>query len=171
MKRRTRLIIVACLLGMPVLWFVGVQGLVFFEECPSCYYNKRVTRICVLGFPVYCVEQEQRTVAQLVAADLGAPCPHVGYKRLFLQRRWGLCFCAYPCRRDPLTVGGTPTYPYTEQVRKRVKSAAQENPRLGEEFLQKVIREHNWEYWYSFRDRMWVDEAVDTAGNEGQTSD
>lgn len=156
MKRRRMAVTLALLLGIPAFWFLGVDASSFHEECPDCGYDKQVLQIRLFTLPLYSVPDEQQSLVQRVAADLGAPCLHPRYRRLHLQRRWGLCICACPCINGTFRVCGTPTHPYTEQVRARLKAASRDNPSLGKEFLEKVVRRHDWEYWHRFCDQMWA---------------
>jgi len=169
MKRRKITIVATCFLGIGVFWFLGVDASVFFEVCPDCGYTKQVAKARILSVSVWeWASDEEETLVQKVAADLGAPCLHPRYQRLHLQRRWGLLICTWPCRDDLLRVSGEPTHRYTEEVRERLRAAARENPSLGEEFLEEVVRKHNWEYWHSFLDRMWAGVKADEGGAENE---
>ncbi|MCE9529325.1 MAG: hypothetical protein K8R36_25025 [Planctomycetales bacterium] len=43
---------------------------------------------------------------------------------------------------------------YDEAMSARVKSLAKENPKLAEEFHQRVLIQHDYEYWHAFAGRM-----------------
>lgn len=92
---------------------------------------------------------------ELVCADLGVPCTHPNKTRWHKHRWWGLCICAYPCHNGIIGLAGDAN-DYDEAMSARVKSLAKENPKLAEEFHQRVLIQHDYEYWHAFARRMKV---------------
>ena len=90
---------------------------------------------------------------ELVCADLGIPCTHPNLIRRHKQRRWGLCICWCPCHNGIDGLAGDAD-DYDQAMSARVKTLAKDDPKLGEEIRQRVLVEHDYEYWHAFAERM-----------------
>jgi len=139
-------------IALAALWFLGVDKSWFWEECNDCAYQCDVIQYRFFSIPLHERKTERRTPIELVARDLGAPCPHSDLHRGHKHRWWGLCFCAWPCINGITGLSGPPWY--DEQLSARVKAAAAENPTLGEEFRRRVVYGHDWNYFKRFRDEL-----------------
>ncbi len=93
---------------------------------------------------------EYPTSFQLIASDLGKPCPHNNYSRVHTYRWWGLTCFVYP--RLHIATGLGDAAWYTEDIALKVRKMSAENPKLKDEFFQKVIlvKKKNTEYTHDF---------------------
>jgi len=153
--KRNKLIIVAFIVaGFVVIWFVAIDWSYFEEGCGNCLYHKSVYQYRVLGIPIHEKTTEYHSVIELVAQDLGVPCQHRGYYRTHRQRWWGLCYCRRPCIMGTTHIASDQEFWYTAEIKKTAKAMISENPAVGEEYRQRVVIEHDWEYWRNFVKRL-----------------
>lgn len=138
MNRRRILIIFASLLSGTSLWFLAVDSSWFVESCIWCGMSRDELQYRVFTIPVHGEVFEFRTIPQLVAEDLGAPCPH-HIRRWHKHRWWGLCYCARPCIDGIYRLVGDEWY--GEKHSRFVKELAENNPSLRKEFQRALLSE------------------------------
>lgn len=124
-------------------------------------YRRSVVQYRVLGLPIYETAEEDHSLLDLIARDLGAPCPHPRYGRLHQYRWWGLCYLTLPIGEAIETsVSGPRKWTYDEQKKRKVRKMAEDDPALGKEFRQRVIFDNDWEYLHEFIDILFRNEDV-----------
>ncbi|MHC4501391.1 MAG: hypothetical protein ACYS21_20060 [Planctomycetota bacterium] len=148
MKLRRAIICMIVPIALAALWFLGVDKSWFVEECHDCRYQCDVIQYRLFSLPLHERKTEHHPPIELVARDLGAPCPHQHFHRWHKHRCWGLCCCAWP-RIDGITrLSGGPWY--DRQLSAKVKAAAAADPTLAEDFRRRVVYGHDWNYWRRF---------------------
>jgi hypothetical protein len=135
------------------IWFLGVDGSLFVEECPDCMYGRDVFQIRVFTIPIYQHADVYNSLLQQIAADLDVPCSHSHLNRWHKHRYWGLLICAYPCINGTERLVGGDEW-YDEKARAVVKDLAKANPSLKDEFADKVLKGHDWSYYSAFCERV-----------------
>ena len=151
MKQRKILMFVIACVSLIGLWFLGVDKSVFLEECSDCLYQKDIIQYRIFTIPVHQKEIEHHSFLELTALALEAPCPHRNLQRWHRHRRWGLCFCAYPCINGIQGLDTDLESWYTEDLITKLKSKLAEDPTLGKEFRQRVLYDHDNRYLEDFK--------------------
>lgn len=136
-----------------IAWHLLIDLSWFVEECPDCGSDWDSIEYRVVNFPVSKYRRANTMMLEVVCTDLGIPCTHPNLIRWHRQRRWGLWICACPCRNGIDGLAGDAD-DYTPAMSARVKAMAKENPKLGEEFRQRVLVRHDYDYWHAFAERM-----------------
>lgn len=90
---------------------------------------------------------------ELVCADLGAPCLHPNLTRRHKHRWWGLLICYCPCHNGIDGLAGDAD-DYDQAMSLLIKSMARNDPKLGKEFHQTVLVEHDYDYYHAFMARI-----------------
>lgn len=152
-KRRMILVGLGIVVASTVAWFCFIDLSWFVESCPDCGSGWDSIQYRVLQIPISERRRSNTMMLELVCADLGVPCTHPNQTRRHKHRWWGLCICAFPCHNGIDGVAGD-AIRYDEATSIRVKSLAKDNPKLGEEFHQRVLIQHDYEYWHAFAERM-----------------
>ena len=152
-KRRLILTTFAGIVGLIVAWFLIVDWSWFIETCPDCNSQWSRTYYRVFGVPITERTDSNTMMLELVSEDLGVPCAHSNLIRRHKHRRWGLCICAFPCRNGIDGLAGD-SADYNQAMSARVQALAKENPKLGPEFHQRVLVEHDYVYWHEFLDQV-----------------
>jgi hypothetical protein len=158
MRKRPLIIGAFSLVALAAAWFLAVDWSWFVEECPDCGYGADVSEYRFLGIPLSETRRSCPTVIQRVSADLGVPCSHPGLRRWHKHRWWGLCICGAPCINGIYRIVGDDSW-YDDAVRARVRAMSAESPSLGEEFWERVIRGHDWDYLLEFVGKLQEPEA------------
>lgn len=150
MRYKRTIRIASLMLIFLVLWFVGVDKSWFVEDCSDCLYGREILQYRVFTMSIYETVYEYPTSFQLIANDLGKPCPHNNYSRYHKYRWWGLTSFAYPRLPGTTRLGNAAWY--TEDIALKVRKMSAENPKLKDEFFQKVIlaKKKNTEYTHDF---------------------
>jgi hypothetical protein len=134
-------------------WFLAIDFSWFVERCPDCLCDRSAIEWRVLGFPVRKSLVAEPNLIEQVAADLGVTCSHPSLERWHKHRWWGLCICAYPCHNGITGLTGDPSW-YDSQLSLKVRELVAAEPGLPQEFRQRVLIDHDREYWLAFRDRL-----------------
>ncbi len=155
-KRRRKVISIVLAGGAVVaLWCLLVHRCMGVLGCEACGYNAIYTDIRIAGYTVHRGVQVRRITLQArIAEDLGAPCEHPDLREYPVhQRYWGLCICF---DRRPFAMEMNLDYQevYTEQFRDQIRRLVRRQPGLAEEFRQRVLYEHEWQYFRAFRERI-----------------
>ena len=129
-------------------WFLGVDRSWFVEECPTCGYGRDVLQYRVFTIPIYEQASSEPTLLQAVAKDLGVPCPHTGLTRWHKHRYWGLGYCVFPCINGTYRIGRDFSW-YDDRATAELKKLVKANPRLPEEFAERVLKNRDWNFWSS----------------------
>lgn len=158
MKRRLYLRYLA-VIGLIAFWFLGVDSTFSVEDCPHCHLDKDVMRYRILTIPIHERVQVDESLIHLVSVDLGVECRHPQLTSSTKYRWWGLYFCARPCFRGLYGIVVPPDYTQACQVRLKAMVAA--NPSLPAEFQQRVLKEHDREYWHAMVAKLRADEVDD----------
>jgi hypothetical protein len=153
-KMKRRLIIIASsTLFVLAFWFLAVDLSWFVEDCPACGYGRDILQYRVFGIPIHEQSRESITLLQRVAADIGAECSHPNLERWHKYRFWGLCIPAWPCINGTYRLTGDYSW-YDDEARSIVKEMGRATPSLRNEFADRVLKDHDWEYWKDFVKRL-----------------
>jgi hypothetical protein len=147
-KRRILFSTVGIVIGLIVAWFSLVDLSWFVESCPDCGSDWDSIQYRFFQIPISERRHSNTMMLELVCADLGVPCTHPNLIRRHKQRRWGLCICWCPCHNGIDGLAGDAD-DYDQTTSARVRAMAKENPKLGEEFRQRVLVEHDYDYWHA----------------------
>ena len=126
------------------LWFFCFDRSIFLEGCEDCLFRKEIIQYRIFSIPIHEKVLDHHSAIELMAIDLGYPCPHRDYQKTHLQRYWGGCICMYPCISGTFLFTGPSRY--NDDIARRLKALSIVKPDLGKDFKQKVIFEHNIEY-------------------------
>ncbi len=127
-------------------WFLAVDFSWFEENCPACLESRTVLqyRVCV------CTVREETQVLpsdiQRASVDLGVPCSHPAVERWHKHRWWGLVVCRCPCINGTFGLVGDPNW-YDRNLAAKVKSLRASRPEISKEFRQRVLINHDHEFW------------------------
>jgi hypothetical protein len=167
MGKKHLTISVVAFMAICATWFLALDKSHFTEGCDDCYYQKDIIQYRIFSVPFHETTTEQHAPVELVARDLGKPCPHHSFYSLHKRRLWGLCFCARPCISGIFSMSSDKKPWYQEEIRMKVQQVASVYPKSGEEFLERVIYEHDWNYWKRFREELLDDnlEPIALSGN------
>jgi hypothetical protein len=146
MKLRRVIIGLAMVVSAVGAWFLCVDWSWFEEACPHCGYGRSIAQRRILGIVIHERAFEYPTVMQRVAADLGVPCEHPELHRWHKHRWWGLCYCAAPCINGVYRITGDDSW-YDAAALEKLQELAKANPEFRRDFFQRVIREHDRDYW------------------------
>jgi hypothetical protein len=168
MKKKT--VVWVHVVGISLLfWFLGVDSFWFNERCGNCHYERDAVQYRVFGAVIYERSQDHHAIMELVARDLGAVCLHqdIDLNRIKMYRFRGLCIHDGPIIHRTWRLSGGESW-YTEELAAKVRILARDNPELGEEFRNRVVYGHDWNYWGRFirelRDDK-IEQVVLTAGS------
>jgi len=152
-RGRAVLTVLAIAVGGVGLWFGAVDFSWFVERCEDCRRTREVFQYRVFGWPFYSWDRCTETFLQVAAADLDVPCLHQSSFRWHKHRYWGLCVCARPCINGIfLMTGGEENWPVLlDELRQR----ADEEPSLREELHQRVLVEHDIDYYRALLDDLY----------------
>lgn len=145
--RRTLIFGSVAVIGLLVFWFLAVDWVMTVENCPECVYGRDVMQYRVFGFVIHERICEDPSLIEMVASDMGLKCQHPRMESWRKHRWWGLCICASPCINGMHRLGGD--IDYSDAARDHVKKMVNEMPSLRAEFQQRVLVEHDWDYWRS----------------------
>ena len=148
MTRRRILWAGLLVLGVSTLWFLGVDRSWYVERCEDCGSEVDILQYRVFSVPISETRIKDTCIKEMIADDLGVPCPHKSIHRWHKERWWGLCFCAMPCHQGMLRMGMGPDE--QARVRAQAKQLAARDPELAEQFRRRVLIEHDQQYWRRF---------------------
>ena len=152
MKRKITIVLLS-LIFIVAFWFLGVDCSWFVEECPDCLFGRDIIQYRVLTIPIYQRTEDSETLLSKIAADVGAECKHPKLTRWHKHRYWGLIFCAWPCINGIYRMSDSHPW-YDDKARTIVKDMVKTNPSLRDEIAERVLKNHDWEYWKVFLDRV-----------------
>ena len=135
---------VAMIVGVAI-WFGGVDWSWFVVDCPDCFYSEDVFQYRVFGIACHEEVRPSHTIPEMIARDLGAPCPHRNITMWHKHRRWGLWHCAAPCINGVYRIHVDLTW-YDQNKMGKVKSFALKNPESGGKFRQRALYDHDYEF-------------------------
>ena len=150
--RRARLL-VRVLIGaaaVALLWMAAVDWYWVGEICQDCRRARSFIQIRVYTIPVYEETIREYDTIERVAKDLGLTCLHVHSSRTGLWRRWGLVyplllpFCGTRSQLEQHTDW------YDDAAAEIVRAKGQASPRIVDEFRQRVLVDHDWQYAETF---------------------
>jgi len=152
MKRR-RFLIVTIVGLLAIIWFAAVDWSWFIHQCDDCLYEADVFQVRLLTLPVYERSRPRHSAIELASIDLGIPCEHRGLRSWHKHKWWGLTFCACPCINGITSMMGDDAW-YNANVAAKVKALGTRDTGLGSEFRQRVLVDHDWEYWRRFAETL-----------------
>jgi hypothetical protein len=152
MKRKLTIVLLSPVVLL-AFWFLGVDGSWFVEDCPDCLYGRDIYQIRVFTIPIYQRTEVYNSVLQKIATDIGAPCTHPKLERWHKHRYWGLLICACPCINGIYRLSGGDEW-YDNKAKLIVEEMVRTNPSLRSEFAERVLKNHDWEYYRAFCDRV-----------------
>jgi hypothetical protein len=138
-------------------WFLLVHRLLEGHECNVCHRYIIQERIEVIRIRVAFHELcNDPTLITLMASDLGFPCNHPDSSDWEpWEDYWGAYYCVHPFRGTAhLSVGSQWEQWYRDVVRPRLFAAQHDNPKLAEEFRQRVMLDRDRKYWTHFTDEI-----------------
>lgn len=153
MKKTKIFKILLVLLLVTILWFLAVDASLFIETCKDCFFYREDLQYRLFTFPIFKKEFVQLSSILMVSRDLGVVCEHPNLDRWHKTRVWGLIFCGFPCIKGITFLAWDPNS-YDERVTNRLKSLAESNPQLPQEFQQRVLKKHDMEYWRCLRKKV-----------------
>lgn len=148
--RRLRVAAIGALLI--VCWFATISWTWTRTKCDDCGYSVDSTAYRIIGIPLLAGEIQHATDVQLLAADLGAPCPHINQSERFLQRWWGLAICKCPCTNGISGVAREGWY--AENLARAARRRGSADPRIAQEFYDRVIVGHDRRYLMRVRSEL-----------------
>lgn len=134
--------ITMALVALPLLWFAGVDWTWTQVHCNSCLLHRDILRYRILGC---CVHEEVRDLKSWLgkaADDLGVPCTHPDTWTWYKHRFWGLVICGLPCENGTCCLSDNLDW-YDEKTSQVVKSWADTDPTIAEEFVQHGLNERD----------------------------
>ena len=146
------------LAGLSLFWFLAVDKSWFVVTCKECFYNRDVIQYRIFTFPVHSKVREHNSTITFVAEELGVSCSHENLERRLKYRWWGLLFC-YPRHSGTTGTGGLEDS-YKKQIRTNLKELIDIDPNLPETFKQRVLIEHDLEYWKKLSEKLWSQEEL-----------
>ena len=154
-------------MALCAIWFLALDKSYFMESCDDCYYQKDILQYRIFSVPFNETTTERHAPIELIARDLDKPCPHHSFYRLHKKRFWGLYLCTHPCISGIFALSSHEKPWYQEEIRTKVQQVASVYPKSGEEFLERVIYEHDWNYWNRFKEELLDDnlEPIALSGN------
>jgi hypothetical protein len=150
MKKPKIIKLISFVLGLSLLWILGVDRSWFVKSCDDCFWSKDVFQYRLFGISILEREIEHISPISYVANNLGVPCKHQHLQNWHKQRRWGLLFCCYPNMRGTTRLIWNKDI-YNEGTREKLRLLLKSNPTLPEQFQQRVLFEHDLKYWERFR--------------------
>ncbi len=165
MRMRRPIIVGAFVLTAVAGWFLCVDWSWFRDECPDCGYNQCVGQYRLLGIPVHERRLPWETAVQRTASALGVPCQHPELSRWHKHRWWGLCYCAAPCINGLFDIRDDHSE-FDELAARRAPGLLEKNPNLGREFHQRVLRDHDWNYWREVAKQIHATDTSDSDSND-----
>ena len=157
--KRKKLIRVACVLSLGVIWFVTVDWSWFVHDCPDCGHGQDITQYRFLTIPFHERVYEFPSVAQQVATDLGVPCEHPNMESWHKHRRWGLIYCKSPCINGIYRLTGNETW-YDHNASVKVVALAEREPALKAEFADRVFENGDYDFLSVVLDRAGVQHPI-----------
>lgn len=127
-------------------WFLAVDFSWFEESCPACLESRTVLQYRVCSCTVREETQVRSSVIQRASVDLGVPCSHPAVERWHKHRWWGLVVCRCPCINGTVGLVGDSTW-YDQNLAAKIKSLRVTRPELSREFRQRVLVDHDREFW------------------------
>lgn len=152
MKQRQLVIGLLVVLVLSI-WFLAVDRSWFVEKCPACGYRRDVIQVRVFSLPIHQQTDDLVTLLQKIAVDVGVECEHRNRTRFHKHRYWGLWICAYPCINGTDGIVADISW-YDEVAAAKVREMVRINPSLRDEFAERVLKNHDWEFWRSFVERV-----------------
>jgi len=144
-----------------LLWFMGVDRSWFVETCDDCLWSRDIIEYRLFTVPISERVIEHSSAISAVARELGVPCQHQDIHRWHKQRWWGLLVCCCPCKSG-ITGLSSDEKPYGKRSSAKIELLVNSNPTLPQEFHQRVLVEHDMEYWHKFRGQLLSDVPADT---------
>jgi hypothetical protein len=143
-------ILIFSFFGLLLVWFLLVDKSWFVESCPDCLWSSNIIQYRFCTFVIREHATEEYSMISAVADELGVPCSHSKVERWHKQKWWGLAFCCCPCKSG---ISGLMSdgYRISESIHSKIKSLIDANPNLPNEFKQKVLIDHDMEYWKQFK--------------------
>jgi hypothetical protein len=157
MKKTRACKILLFLLLVAICWFLAVDASLFIETCRDCFFYREDLQFRLFTFPIFKKEFVQLSSILMVARDLGVACEHPNLKRWHKTRVWGLIFRGFPCINGTTFLAWDPKS-YDERVADRLKYLVESDPQLPQEFQQRVLIEHDIEYWHRLRENLLFNE-------------
>jgi hypothetical protein len=146
MNRKRALFAAAVAAAAIAGWFLAVDFSWFEEICPACLESRTVLQYRVCGRAVHEDLQVRPSVIQRASVDLGVPCSHPAVERWHKHRWWGLVVCRCPCINGTVGLVGDPTW-YDRNAASKLKALRVVRPELSAEFQQRVLVDHDREFW------------------------
>jgi hypothetical protein len=142
-------------LGIGLVWFLGLDKSFFVETCNDCFSSWDIQQYRLFTIPLSEKVNEHKSLISCVAIDLGVPCQHRHLDRLHKQRWCGLLFCYLPCKSGIVRLSWDEKL-YEQKNSDKIKALVSSNPRLPAEFYQRVLVEHDLEYWKQLQNELFL---------------
>jgi hypothetical protein len=120
--------------------------------CDDCGAFANVLAYHVAGLTVATKTLERKTPVQRLAEDLGKPCQHANSRQYLKHRLWGLMWCACPCINGIDCIIGEDWY--DTRMSETVRSLRESNPRLADQFYERVVVGHDQRFLARFRESL-----------------
>ena len=160
MKKPKIVKLICILLALIILWVLAVDMSWFVEDCHDCFYSKDIFEFRLFTLPIYRIVREHDSPIAYTAEKLGMPCSHLNIDRWHKHRWWGFVICCYPCING---VSGLawPEGSERELIDMAIPKLLEKNPNLPAEFKQRVLIDHDMEYWKELRKTLLPQDAPD----------
>jgi hypothetical protein len=146
----TAIRVLLALAAIGIFWMVAVDRSWVREVCSDCLLDRDILQYRLFRMPVHEEVVGEHSIDNCrIALDLGMPCQH-RFQRVLMTRYWGLFLPADPSFRGTVRLAGNEWY--DDCMAEIVRAKGRETPGLAEEFHQKVIVEHDWNYSWAFFD-------------------
>ena len=145
-----------------ILWFLVVDLSQFVEECDDCFYSKDIFEFRILTLPIYRIEREYESPIAYTAKKLGVACLHNNINRWHRQRRWGMLICFRPCHTSVYRLSSSDDKNYELLIDENIQEYLNKHPDLPREFKQRVLFEHNIEYWEQLKNKLFLQKPTNS---------
>jgi hypothetical protein len=141
-----------------LLWFLAVDESWFVVTCKDCFYDRDVIQYRIFTFPIHSKVREHNSTITFVAEELGLPCSHENLERWLKYRWWGFLFC-YP-RHSGISGFAGLEDSYKKQIKAKLKVLLDIDPNLPGTFQQRVLIEHDLDYWKELANKLWSQDGL-----------
>ena len=158
---------ICILFALIILWFLAVDMSMFVEDCEDCSYGKDIFAFRICTLPIYQIVHTYESPKAYFAEKLGVPCLHKRVNRWHRQKWWGLLFCYRPCHRSiyRLSSSDNEKEGYKRFIDENIKRLLEANPALPAEFKQRVLVDHDMDYWKEIQKKIFPNDTLEEGEN------
>lgn len=157
--KRSKLKLVALILGLGVFWFIAVDWSWFVHDCPDCGHGEDTAEYRVFTATIHKTVYDYPSVTQQVATDLGMPCTHPNIESWHKHRRWGLLYCKSPCINGVYRLTVDETW-YDHAAATKIAALAAREPKLKSEYHDRVFKDNDYKFPRVVLERAGVDHPL-----------